>query len=96
MHPMDTFNQVCDKVLAEEQCGMGNKYTQMPFIRRGESMPQALLRTMDKLFHDAQLNLGEDLSAYLRSKGMVPKQGDILYPCWVGNKFNIFFRSEEI
>ena len=73
MHPMDTFNKVCDKVMVKEKCGMGHKYSQMPVTHRGESMPQGLLRTIDKLFHDAQLNFGEDLSTFMRSQGMAPK-----------------------
>ena len=93
MHPLDTFNKACDKVLADAKCGMENKYFQMPFVPRGESMPQALLRTTDKLFHNAELNLGEDISTYLRSKGMAPKKNDTLYLRWVGSKFNILFRN---
>lgn len=93
MHPLDSFHKSCDKVLATEECGMAEKFPQMPYQHRSESMPQALLRTLDKLFHDQQVNLGEELRAYLKQQGFGSEEKETLYLRWVGNKFNILFRN---
>ena len=54
-------------------------------------MAQALLRTIDKLFHDQSVGLGEELRQFLR--------GNVLggsYDRWVGNKFNILFNNARL
>ncbi len=48
MHPLDSFQKACDKVLVSEGCGTAEKFPQMPYQHRNESMPEALLRTIDK------------------------------------------------
>ncbi len=91
MHPLDTFQKQCNQVLKEEENkDIKEKYSQVPFTHRNESMTQALIRTIDKLFHNQEINIGRDLHNYIRSTipGFAKKT---LFRRWVGNKFNILF-----
>ena len=96
MHPLDGMHKACEKVLREKESkGVKKKYTENPFRRRGESGTQALLRVMDKLFHDASVALALDLSNYLKQNGFQSESANdektTMYLRWVGSKFNLFF-----
>lgn len=89
MHPLDSFQKECDKAIKKlEHPNLQKKYVNAPFPHRGESMTQALIRCIDKLFHDQSIAIGEDLRNFLRSCG---HDGKFLR--WVGNKFNILFNN---
>ena len=99
MHPLDSMQKACEKVLQskEKELGTKNKYTDNPFRRRGESGTHALLRVIDKLFHDASVAIGPDLSNYLQQNGFQSESKNdekvTMYLRWVGNKFNLLFKN---
>ena len=93
LHPPDTFEKRCDKVLKDdkEDERLKKLYSTLPYQHRGESMTQALMRCFEKLFHGNDINIGQDLTNYFRGLGFktTPQQ-------WVGNKFNLLFQSGKL
>lgn len=94
MHPLDSFHKVCEKVLKEKENVPKDKYTQNPYTHRGESMTQAFIRCVSKLFHDVSVAVGQDLINYLRSTGFQTRKENP-FQRWVGSKFNILFESAK-
>lgn len=91
-HPLDTIHKSCDKfVKAHELTLEFPEGKQLPYQKGGESKTQATLRCVDKLFHDSGCGLPKELPHYLKSRGIKGGENTVLYPRWVGNRFNIYF-----
>ena len=97
MHPLDAFYHACEKAIRSEEKNKEEQKTnqQMPFKKGSESNTHALLRAVDKLFHDLGCGCGKDLSEFLRSKGFNNTDEihdkTAAYFRFVGNRFNIYF-----
>ena len=97
MHPLDSFQKSSNKILGEEEDIDQKKYSHMPYTHRGESMTQALIRLVDKLFHDQSIAIGADLSTYLQNMGFSSSHNQMetgrMFLRWVGNKFNVLYTN---
>ena len=93
VHPLDTIQQQCSiAVKTFEQTLTKETNGPQPFKHRGESESQALIRAVDKLFHDSGSGLPRDLPVFLKDQGFGGGEQSTLHPRWVGNHFNILFR----
>lgn len=103
MHPLDSFAKDCEKMIKhfEAKMAIDSKKTssRYPFVHRGESNTQALVRTVAKLFHDTKYNCDRELVKYLKMKGAVPDKStsnSVVYYRFVGNRFHVYFLSSGL
>ena len=70
VHPLDTIQQQCSKAIKTfEQTHTKETNGPQPFKHHGESESQALIRAVDKLFHDGGSGLPRDLPVFLKDEG---------------------------
>ena len=96
MHPLDTMAKDCEKIIKQFESNRNiNKIhsMKMPYMYRGESMTQALIRVVSKLFHSTQYSCSGQLKSYLTQEGVSTKfeKQSIQYHHFVGNRFHIYF-----
>ena len=73
MHPLDAFYHACENVLRIHEKTQVHVHPQpsqqMPYKKGPGSSTHALLRAIDKLFHDLGCGCGRELGEFLHSKG---------------------------
>ncbi|XP_041465494.1 uncharacterized protein LOC121416104 [Lytechinus variegatus] len=88
MHPLDTLGKACDNALKESESQ--DKYHRL-FKKRGESNTACLIRKVSDLFHNEATGCGIALTSFLKTTGCPVTT----FPRWVGNRFNILFKSAK-
>ena len=91
MHPLDSMAKSCEKeIKIYESSVTGMPMGTVPFTHRGESLTQATVRVVSKLFHSTQY-FSENLQAYLTRV-----EGAKTYYRFVGNRFHVYFLSSGL
>ena len=80
MHPLDTIHSDVEKMIKQYELTHGmDKDQKMPFTHRGESKTQAVIRAVDKLFHNDGCGLPKELPPHIKSKGFGCGENKTLY-----------------
>ena len=94
MHPLDSIAKAVDKsvkLFEDRRLTSLKKRGSLPFIHRGESQNQALIRTTSKIFHSTKYSCREEMTQHLRSCGLVAANASPNYHRFVGNRFHVMF-----
>lgn len=87
MHPLDTMSKDCDKAVKNFEAVVEHPITGTQLYKnRSESVSQALVRNMTKLFHNTKY-YNEDLHTHLSLKF----GNENLYYRFVGSRFHLYF-----
>ena len=96
MHPLDSMAKGCEKVvkqyeISQKEFDQSNK--KMPYLHRGESFTQGLIRIVSKIFHNTQYSCNREHVKYLKDLEVTScyEKKAVLYHRFVGNRFHIYF-----